>query len=186
LTKTSIFYQNFDFRPKLRFLNKILYTVIGLQMEWITPIGLPVQQMAYKSRMNKALPEEVLLTARDENVLINQRQRVYGCYPEVNASKSRNQTSPNFVHSIDASHAMTPFFIPNPLLYRKHGSMVIQTNLYSLCSPGNHFLWSPISTFFEDKKNKLLFSESAGFLRYKMNISLLDRKNYHTTVETYK
>ena len=55
--------------------------------------------------MSKQAPEAVLLAARDENVLINQRQNVYGAFPEVNAVKARNQIPPNFVHSIDAAHA---------------------------------------------------------------------------------
>lgn len=80
-------------------------TRLGIQMEWITPIGLPVSQMAYKSKLNKTSSEEVLLAARDRNVLINQKANVYGAFPEVNSVRARNQIPPNFVHSIDASHA---------------------------------------------------------------------------------
>jgi DNA-directed RNA polymerase len=74
-------------------------------MEWISPLGLPVSQMAYKSRVNQSSVEEVLLMARDRNVLINQKANVYGAFPEVNSVRARNQIPPNFVHSIDASHA---------------------------------------------------------------------------------
>ena len=61
--------------------------------------------MLNRKRLNKQSTEQVLLAARDQNVLINQRDNVYGPFPEVNAVRARNQIPPNFVHSIDAAHA---------------------------------------------------------------------------------
>ena len=84
----------------------VYLTAIGLQMEWLSPIGLPVTQIAYKSKLAGRTAEEVLLAARDLNVLVNQKQNVYGHYPDVNYNRAQNGISPNFVHSIDAVHAM--------------------------------------------------------------------------------
>jgi len=95
----------------------------------------------------------------------------------------------------------TPFFMMNPLLYHKLGNMVIfrTGNLYSLCCPGNQYYqkiiyclifsskrnrqcknciswyifdyWTLVANFNLSWWNNKLFSDSGGFLGYKLNIS---------------
>ena len=104
---------------------------LGLQMEWITPMGLPVSQMQYKSILSRKSAAEILLAAKDINLTINQKRNVFrpgkekvfplchiyffgtlvsspvsSAFPETNVIRANNAVSPNFVHSIDASHAM--------------------------------------------------------------------------------
>ena len=55
----------------------VLIGKLGLQMEWITPMGLPVSQMQYKSTLDHKRASEILLAAKDINVICNQKRNVY-------------------------------------------------------------------------------------------------------------
>jgi DNA-directed RNA polymerase len=69
----------------------------GMPIHWITPAGLPVLQ-AY--HVIKGVRIQTMIDGRRVQTMINQSTR------EISKAKMASSISPNFVHSMDASHLM--------------------------------------------------------------------------------
>ena len=80
-------------------------------MEWMTPFGFYVYQTYYKSKQRRITTH---LSGRLKNYRASIREMI-PYYQDI--YKCRNSISPNFIHSMDASHLM---FVVNDLAY-EHG-----------------------------------------------------------------
>lgn len=74
---------------------RLISTVCGQNVEWITPLGLPVVQpynRFHKTLMNKS-------AKLDDTYMIDM-------FSKPNIQKQKNAFPPNFIHSLDSSHMM--------------------------------------------------------------------------------
>lgn len=76
---------------------KLISTVCGQNLEWITPLGLPVVQPYNKLDKFKTVGGKN--SRLDENFAID-------TYMKPNIMKQKNAFPPNFIHSLDSSHMM--------------------------------------------------------------------------------
>lgn len=74
---------------------RLISTVCGQNVEWITPLGLPVVQ-PYNRYQKTSLNKSAKL---DENFAIDM-------FSKPNILKQKNAFPPNFIHSLDSSHMM--------------------------------------------------------------------------------
>uniref|UniRef100_A0A0C9RBI4 DNA-directed RNA polymerase n=1 Tax=Fopius arisanus TaxID=64838 RepID=A0A0C9RBI4_9HYME len=69
---------------------KVISTMKGKNMEWVTPLGLPVVQPYSKINPTRTGLKEVAMDT----------------YEKPNATKQKNAFAPNFIHSLDSCHMM--------------------------------------------------------------------------------
>lgn len=74
---------------------RLISTVCGQNVEWITPLGLPVVQ-PYNRHQKTSFTKTIKL---DENFAIDM-------FSKPNILKQKNAFPPNFIHSLDSSHMM--------------------------------------------------------------------------------
>ena len=100
------------------------YAAVNKPVHWITPMGLHVTQQYYKE---KKVPIDTSFCKHRIQVTFNVEQ------PEIDAKKQMQSISPNFVHSLDASHLMMTL-----LKCKKQGLKSISTVHDSFsCHPSN-------------------------------------------------
>lgn len=76
---------------------KLISTVCGENVEWVTPLGLPVVQPYY--RLDKNKKHFTKNSKLDENFTID-------TFTKPNVVKQKNAFPPNFIHSLDSCHMM--------------------------------------------------------------------------------
>lgn len=76
---------------------RLISSVCGQNVEWITPLGLPVVQPY--NRYDKLHPSMAKKAKLDDNFAID-------TYGKPNIMKQKNAFPPNFIHSLDSSHMM--------------------------------------------------------------------------------
>ncbi|XP_005175249.2 DNA-directed RNA polymerase, mitochondrial [Musca domestica] len=75
---------------------RLISGVCGRNVEWVTPLGLPVVQ-PYNRQDNKQIPKA--------NVRVSEAMAT-DMYEKPNVMKQKNAFPPNFIHSLDSSHMM--------------------------------------------------------------------------------
>ncbi|XP_037085812.1 DNA-directed RNA polymerase, mitochondrial-like [Pollicipes pollicipes] len=79
---------------------RVVSSVRGESVEWVTPLGLPVVQPYFRQN-NKPASRPLGDTGR-----MSSPHFYHEAYDRPNAMKQRNAFPPNFIHSLDSSHMM--------------------------------------------------------------------------------
>lgn len=74
-----------------------VYTSRNKPLEWVTPVGFPVLQAYYKTKVTQ-------VKVKTSTIKLRPQLHIY--IPELSAKHQKNGISPNFVHSMDAAHMM--------------------------------------------------------------------------------
>jgi len=103
----------------------------GLPINWCTPVGLPIQQ-AYQSMKSR----RVKTTLGDTVIYLSLREE----QSSIDKGRMKSSVSPNFVHSMDASHLMSSVDLAQrngiedfAMIHDSFGTHAANTNLFGAC-----------------------------------------------------